>query len=197
MINSEYVRSIARHEAAHWIMGKRFGAGVGAITLKFTHEPGTSSVRLDCHAAVDRIASTKTVPEIEEYFRQRVRASMAGAIAQLPPDVGVTIPAVMGIWENEGQDDYMKIREFCQILRNIQYGEADRQTAKTQLNEISEALFLASVNDVQENKEPIKDLAEHMASAVTEFNKSYVFSSAAISSIPSIQALFPLAQSGS
>lgn len=191
MIDPEYVRSIARHEAAHWVIGKQFGAAVGAITLNFVHEPGTSSVRVDCHAAVDRIASTKTVFEIEQYLRGRVRASMAGAIAQLPPNAVATIPAVMNIWENEGQDDYVKIREFCQILRNIQYGESDRQTAKTQLNEISGALFLSSVNDVQQNRVPIKDLAERITSVVTEFNKSYVFSNEAIFSVPSIQALFP------
>lgn len=187
----EYVLAIARHEAAHWIVGWRLGASMGAITMRLDHEPGTDSLRSDCHATGDRLESISTVPEIEEHLRRRVRALMAGAIAQLPMDAPATIPEAMRIWQNEGQDDYAKIREFCQLLRNIQYGEVDRNTALHQLNEISASLFQATVMDVQEAKAAIVELAERMTSAVKEFNRSYVFSSEEICSLASIKALIP------
>lgn len=187
----EYVLAIARHEAAHWIVGWRLGASMGAITMRLDHEPGTDSLRPDCHATGDRLESIKTVPEIAGHLRRRVRALMAGAIAQLPTNAPATIPEAMRIWKNEGQDDYAKIREFCQLLRNIQYGEVDRKTALDQLNEISSALFQASVVDVQEAKAAIMELAARMTSAVKEFNRSYVFSTEEICSLASVKALFP------
>jgi len=191
ILDPDYVRSIARHEAAHWIIGRRLGASVGAITMNLVHEPGTSSVRVDCHAAMDRIASTKTVPEIEEYLRRRVRVLMVGAIAQLPIDTSATIPATMEIWKNEGADDYAKIREFCQLLRNIQYGDADRDAALVQLNEISSPLFQASVDDVLQVRAPIAKLAERIAHSVKQLNKPYVFSFDEILSIISVEGSSP------
>lgn len=164
---------------------------MGTITMRLDHEPGTDSLRSNCYAAGDRLESIRTVPEIEDHLRRRVRALMAGAIAQLPMEGVATIPEAMRIWQNEGQDDYAKIREFCQLLRNIQHGEVDRKVALIQLNEISGALFQASVMDVQEAKGAITELAERMATAVKEFNRSYVFSTDEIFSLASIKALLP------
>lgn len=114
---------------------------------------------------------------------------MAGAIAQQEISSPPTIASTMKIWQNEAQDDYSKFREFCQILRNIRYGEASREDAKTQLNEISAALFQAAVRDVQECIIPIRDISKQVSERVAEVNKEYIFTAEEILALPSVQSL--------
>jgi hypothetical protein len=148
----EQARGMAYHEAGHLCVAKQLGFKTDGMVLDPGPLVGQGGARLRLQEEL------KTVEEIRDYLRRRVKVLFAGSIAEAVVFEGAGSERAVEIIKNQGKDDCRKATEFIQLLCNItlpldQNDESGKQ-------HLSDELWRETFKLVEELKECVRSVAE-------------------------------------
>ncbi|MDQ0126829.1 hypothetical protein J2W17_005825 [Pseudomonas lini] len=160
----DHALQIAHHEMAHFVMARALGFATGGVTLTVTMD-----LRHQGGASITLARSISSIDAMKEYLEARMMVLLAGAMGQTlssthSPRTLVDKPKATIILKGGlgAEQDYAKVRELQQLIRNIAYPDtnpasSDRITAE--LKEITDRVWLRTQEIVETLADTITELA--------------------------------------
>jgi hypothetical protein len=160
----DHALQIAHHEMAHYVMARALGFATGCVTLTVTMD-----LRHQGGASITLARSISSIDAMKEYLQARMMVLLAGAMGQTlysthSPRKLVDKPKATTILKGGlgAEQDYAKVRELQQLLRNIAHpdtdpGSSERITAE--LKDITDRVWLRTQEVVEALADTITELA--------------------------------------
>ncbi|OPK06796.1 peptidase M41 [Pseudomonas sp. VI4.1] len=160
----DHALQIAHHEMAHYVMARALGFATGGVTLAVTMD-----LRHQGGASITLARSISSVDAMKEYLQARMMVLLAGAMGQTlssthsprklvdKPKATIILKGGLG-----AEQDYAKIRELQQLLRNIVYPDTDPASSDrimAELKEITGRVWLRTQEIVEALADTITELA--------------------------------------
>ncbi|MNX76801.1 hypothetical protein D3C86_1083170 [compost metagenome] len=156
---------IAHHEMGHYVVARALGFETGGVTLTVTKD-----LRHQGGASITLVRPISSMEAMKEHLEARMMVLLAGAMAQTLPSKTsaakrVDKPKATAILKGGqgAEQDYAKIRELRQLLRNILYPETNPAACDSitaELKAINDRLWLRAQEIVEALAEPITELGE-------------------------------------
>lgn len=189
-IDLERINRVCRHEAGHYIVARELLFKTNGISAKF-QQNGHSA-----HAILEPWTHSVTnIEEVQKYLERRIQVLYSGAIAEAMNINGeYNSEFALNEWNNGGSiNDYAKIRELIQALRNIRYPDTkDKETAQNELDEIDGNLIQKSGEVITNRLKLIYDIADSLALKIKDYNIEYQLTESEINQIKSITEYYNL-----
>ncbi|MEX5686404.1 peptidase M41 [Pseudomonas silesiensis] len=160
----DHALQIAHHEMAHYVMARALGFATGGVTLTVAMD-----LRHQGGASITLARSISSVDAMKEYLQARMMVLLAGAMGQTlfsthPPRKLVDKPKATIILKGGlgAEQDYAKVRELQQLLRNIAYPDTDPASSDritAELKEITDRVWLRTQEIVEALADTITELA--------------------------------------
>ena len=154
---------IAHHEMGHYVVARALGFETGGVTLTVTMD-----LRHRGGASISLVRPISSIDTLKDYLEARIMVLMAGAMAQTLPSKSsatkrVDKPKATAILKGElgAEQDYAKIRELQQLLRNLVYPETDASSERisAQLKTMTDRLWDRTQKIIEEQAGTIGELA--------------------------------------
>ncbi|VVO33942.1 peptidase M41 [Pseudomonas fluorescens] len=160
----DHALQIAHHEMAHYVMARALGFATGGVTLTVTMD-----LRHQGGAIITLARSISSVDAMKEYLQARMMVLLAGAMGQTlssthsprklvdKPKATIILKGGLG-----AEQDYAKVRELQQLLRNIAYPDTDLASSDritAELKEITNRVWLRTQEIVEALADTITELA--------------------------------------
>jgi hypothetical protein len=160
----DHALQIAHHEMAHYVMARALGFETGGVTLTVTMD-----LRHQGGASITLARSISSIDAMKEYLQARMMVLLAGAMGQTlssthsprklvdKPKATIILKGGLG-----AEQDYAKVRELQQLLRNIAYPDTDPASSDritAELKEITDRVWLRTQEVVEALAETITELA--------------------------------------
>ena len=172
MENEILIQRICRHEVGHLIAAREIGF--------ITHEIKVSIALGSGHRALSVIELWTPhiidIPSVIKYLNKRLIVLYAGAVAEsLDQHGNYDGEYALNEWRNGGaMDDYAKIRELTQLLRNLIYPETtDREKIDGQLKDIGDEVCRKTGELLLGRKELIWELSSMLIKKFREYGKEF------------------------
>ncbi|WP_338920942.1 peptidase M41 [Pseudomonas silesiensis] len=160
----DHALQIAHHEMAHYVMARALGFATGGVTLTVTMD-----LRHQGGASITLARSISSIDAMKEYLEARMMVLLAGAMGQTlsstpSPRKLVDKPKATTILKGGlgAEQDYAKVRELQQLLRNIAYPDTDPASSDritAELKEITDRVWLRTQEIVEALADTITELA--------------------------------------
>ena len=160
----DHALQIAHHEMAHYVMARALGFATGGVTLTVTMD-----LRHQGGASITLARSISSVDAMKEYLEARMMVLLAGAMGQTlssTPSPRKLVDKSKATTILKGglgaEQDYAKIRELQQLLRNIAYPDTDPASSDritAELKEITDRVWLRTQEIVEALADTITELA--------------------------------------
>jgi ATP-dependent Zn protease len=159
----EHALQIANHEMGHYVVARALGFETGDVTLKVTMD-----LRHQAGASIILTRSISSIEEMKEHLEGRLIVLFAGAMSQTLSakhsarklvDKSKATTILNG--ELGAEQDYAKVRELRQLLRNISYPDTDPASSEritAELKEITDRVWLRTQQLVEELADTITGL---------------------------------------
>ncbi|WP_338583515.1 peptidase M41 [Pseudomonas sp. MAG733B] len=155
---------IAHHEMGHYVVARVLGFETGGVTLTVTMD-----LRHRGGASISLVRPISSIDTLKDYLEARIMVLMAGAMAQTLPSTSsaakrVDKPKATAILKGEqgAEQDYAKIRELQQLLRNLVYPETDHGLSNrisAQLKAMTDRLWSRTQKIIEDQADTIAELA--------------------------------------
>ncbi|VVP82512.1 peptidase M41 [Pseudomonas fluorescens] len=160
----DHALQIAHHEMAHYVMARALGFATGGVTLTVAMD-----LRHQGGASITLARSISSVDAMKEYLQARMMVLLAGAMGQTlssthsprklvdKPKATIILKGGLG-----AEQDYAKVRELQQLLRNIAYPDTDPASSDritAELKEITDRVWLRTQEIVEALADTITELA--------------------------------------
>jgi hypothetical protein len=160
----DHALQIAHHEMAHYVMARALGFATGGVTLTVTMD-----LRHQGGASITLARSISSIDAMKEYLEARMMVLLAGAMGQTlsstysprklvdKPKATIILKGGLG-----AEQDYAKVRELQQLLRNIAYPDTDPASSDritAELKEITDRVWLRTQEIVEAMADTITELA--------------------------------------
>ena len=160
----DHALQIAHHEMAHYVMARALGFATGGVTLTVTMD-----LRHQGGASITLARSISSIDAMKEYLQARMMVLLAGAMGQTlssthsprklvdKPKATIILKGGLG-----AEQDYAKVRELQQLLRNIAYPDTDPASSEritAELKEITDRVWLRTQEVVEALADTITELA--------------------------------------
>ncbi|VVO06495.1 peptidase M41 [Pseudomonas fluorescens] len=160
----DHALQIAHHEMAHYVMARALGFATGGVTLTVTMD-----LRHQGGASITLARSISSIDAMKEYLEARMMVLLAGAMGQTlssthsprklvdKPKATIILKGGLG-----AEQDYAKVRELQQLLRNIAYPDTDPASSgriTAELKEITDRVWLRTQEVVEALADTITELA--------------------------------------
>lgn len=178
----------AKHEAGHYIIARALGFRTGGIKVKVERNGGRSG-----GAFVHLNADLTDNANVLQYLRGRVLSLYGGVLSEaLGIGTGVVDnEAALDFIKTSGATDHAKVREFVNMIRNIQHGDdLDEKNWQPQLDAIESELWNEASAMVTKEHKLIEGLGGRVASLVVQLNVDYELTEEEINTAPAIQERF-------
>ncbi|WP_283184640.1 peptidase M41 [Pseudomonas svalbardensis] len=159
----DHALQIAHHEMGHYVVARALGFATGGVSLTVTMD-----LRHQGGASISLARSISSMEAMREHLEARMMVLFAGAMGQAlvskhSLDKRVDKSKATAILKGElgAEQDYAKIRELRQLLRNIAYPDtvptsSDRITAE--LKEITDRVWFRTQTIVEKLADTITEL---------------------------------------
>lgn len=134
MEEEQQIHRICRHEVGHLIIAREMG--FTTYDLKVTYHPKGHHASSEIDLWTPHISD---ISSVIEYMQKRLMVLYAGAMAEsFDRDGNYNGKHAINEWKNGGaMNDWAKIRELIQLLRNLKFPETtDPEQIDNQLNDI-------------------------------------------------------------
>lgn len=180
---------ICNHETGHYIVSRELKFRTGVIKVKIT------SVQNHCASSEIEpwTPHIDSVDKIVEYLERRIKVLYAGVLSEATNNKGeYNSDYALNEWrKGGGKDDYAKIRELVQTLRNIKYPDiTDPDEIQKGLDKLDAELFRGAYSIVMDRLKLIQGVSENMYRKIKKFNVNYELSENEINEIPKIKELY-------
>jgi hypothetical protein len=176
---------IGRHEAGHYVAARVLGFNAGAITLELRpakqHQGG---------AAITLAVPVKSVDDVVSYLERRIQVLYAGALAETMEVDQVDEKKACEVLEAEASQDAAKVREYVLLLRNIRFPDTPAGMAKPELDEISQKLWLKTIELVKSERLIIQGIGKRLASMVDAYAVTVTLTAEELEQMPALQERF-------
>lgn len=180
---------ICNHEAGHYIASRELKFFTGGINVNITSFQSHSA-----GAGIEPWSpNIDSVDKIVEYLERRAKVLYAGVIAEATDRKGkYDSDFALNEWRNGGgKDDYSKIRELVQTLRNIKYPDViNPDDVQKGLDEIDTEMIQNAGKIVMERLDLIQGVGESIYRKIKKYNVNYELSEDEINNIPKIRELY-------
>lgn len=190
IINSDFERisRVCRHEAGHYVVARELLFKTNGISAKFQTEGHSASAVLEPWTH-----SVNNIREVQKYLERRIPVLYAGAIAEaMDKDGNYDSDYALNEWENGGSvNDFAKIRELTQTLRNIRYPNTkDKDTVQLELDEIDNDLVQKAGEIIDNRLKLIYEIADTLVVKIKEYNIEYYLTELEINQIDTVKEYF-------
>lgn len=183
------IKKICTHEAGHYIVARELSFKSHKISATFYFPTGQSGESIIEHFT----PSINNLKELETYLERRIKVLYAGTIAEAMEENGdYNSDYALDEWrKGGGMNDYAKIGELTQALRNIRYPETIEKTnAQIELDIIDKGLFKQSATIVYERIELIYGVGDMLLQKVKKYNIKYILAESEIDTIKRVKDLY-------
>lgn len=180
---------ICNHEAGHYIVSRelKFITGGIKVNIKSMHE------HISGAGIEPWTPNINNVNNIVEYLERRIKVLYAGVIAEATNKLGKYDSAyALNEWRKRGgKDDYAKIRELVQTLRNIKYPDtAESNKIQNELDKIDTKLIQEAGAIIMDRFELIQGVGDSIYRKIKNYNKDYELTEEEINKISKIRELY-------
>lgn len=178
---------LAAHEAGHFVIASHFKFTVGPISIKII----TPTDHI-ANAEVLLSEAYTTLEDVLSYCEKRVIILYAGAAAEAMAREELTSEKIRIILEHlGGRSDFDKLGELIRIVRGIKYPKTkEDRKANKELGNIATDLLTRSVKLVKEYKDIIMEIANKIASNLSEIKTQHKITVKEISDLPLFKKKF-------
>lgn len=180
------IENICNHEAGHYIAGRELNFITQGISIEV-------NINGHCGESViePRTMGIDNFQKLGEYLRRRIKVLYAGVISESFDKEDCSNYALKEWRTGGGMNDYAKIKELTQTLRNILYPETELESqAQTELDKIDKELFDESIKIVTERRELIRGISSMLLEKVKEYDKKYFLTESEINNVQNIKELY-------
>jgi hypothetical protein len=182
------VSRIGQHEAAHHVIARIFGLGVGEISVTITDSRGG---HIAGHKTTLATPVT-TVDQIVDYLEKRVIVLYSGSLGESLTNGKINNElALATLRDGGGRNDYDKARELIQLMRNITCPNAIKEDEiQAGLTAIDSDLWNRAAVYVEAEHAIIVGLGRNLTSRLEFFGEPAILPLDEIDAMPAIQERF-------
>ncbi|MER9000644.1 hypothetical protein NKJ90_08275 [Mesorhizobium sp. M0051] len=180
---------LARHELGHHVMARMVGFEVGDFkigqgTLQIYGPGGSSSTNM--------MRPLRTKDEIVTYSRDRCKVAFAGVLAgEMEDAVVVEAQSENQLTHGGGRDDYTKVVENIQLLRNILYPDSGIDQAAKEVHVLINELWIETIQIIIAEGLMIEQLAaELVARTMRTPKKALILTAEEMAELPLLKRRF-------
>lgn len=180
------IENICNHEAGHYIIARELGFITNGISIQMRINECVGQSVIE-----PRTSGINGFTELENYIRRRIKVLYAGVISESYEMENFSDYALKEWNSAGGKDDYSKIRELTQVLRNIVYPKTENEPeAQRELTELDNELFGQTVEIVEKRLLLIREISSLLSEKVKEYDIKYSLTEAEINHVPNIKGLY-------
>jgi hypothetical protein len=160
----DHALQIAHHEMGHYVVARALGFETGGVTLTVTKD-----LRHQGGASITLVRPISSMEAMKEHLEARMMVLLAGAMAQTLPSKPtaakrVDKPKATVILKGEqgAEQDYAKIRELQNLLRNIACPDTDPASGEritAELKSMTDRVWLRTQKIIEDQAGTIAELA--------------------------------------
>ncbi|MCU1761749.1 peptidase M41 [Pseudomonas sp. 14P_8.1_Bac3] len=156
----DHALQIAHHEMSHYVVARTLGFATGGVSLSVTMD-----LRHQGSASITLARSISSIDAMKAHLEARMMVLMAGAMGQTLSS-GKCVDKLKAVTILKGasgaEQDYAKLKELQQLLRNLSYPDtdpaaSDRVTAE--LKAMTDHLWDRTQTVIEERTATIAELA--------------------------------------
>ncbi|HCS44270.1 MAG TPA: peptidase M41, partial [Pseudomonas sp.] len=150
----DHALQIAHHEMGHYVMARALGFATGGVTLTVTMD-----LRHQGGASITLVRPISSMDAMKKHLEARMMVLLAGAMGQTlssTPSPRKLVDKSKATTILKGglgaEQDYAKVRELQQLLRNIAYPDTDSASSDritAELKEITDRVWLRTQEIVE------------------------------------------------
>lgn len=184
-IDNTRLLCICMHEAGHLVVAKELKFTTHGLTIRISYE------RHYANAGIEPFTTGVTdIEHLITYLNRRIKVLYAGVYAEsVNADGSFDHKRINNELENGGAtNDYSKIRELLQTLRNVSYPKTVESGQANFEISLSKSTLMQEASRIIENRyKVIKAIAEALVQKVTNYNVQYELTETEISQIPEVE----------
>jgi hypothetical protein len=183
--DQERLKRICKHEAGHLVVAKEMKFVTHGIKVTLLPNVGHAG-----DAAIEpRTANITEIDHVKEYLIRRIRVLYSGVIAECADnECNFDNRYAKDEWERGGgMNDFTKIRELLQTLRNISYPQTvEEEEINYELALLKTTLTREACDLVKKRHDVIKAVAEKLYEKVISYNVQYYLTEGEIAEISQV-----------
>jgi hypothetical protein len=176
------VKRVCKHEAGHIIVAKHLGFTTNGISVRFLRNGGHSGEGVIEPWTPD----IYNFEDLKTYLKRRIYVLYAGVISEsFDENDKYDSDYAINEWRNGGgKDDYSKVRELTQVIRNITNPKTNSsENIQPELDIIDGENIQQAGKLVSESLNKIDLISSKLESKVSQYNITYSLSETEIESI--------------
>jgi hypothetical protein len=181
------VLAFAKHEAGHYVVGRKLGfdAGDAYLTMLDGHGGHSGCVKMVLAQPVRDFAA------VHDYLKRRLAVLYAGAVSQSIVN-GKPDQKVFNQCLQEGAaGDKNKADELLHLLRNMLFPNSPEGDWAKQLLDLETEAVQAAENIITKDQQAVDELANTLNERVTAMKLTGTVSRAETEALPAIRSSFP------